>query len=175
MKVVFLDDVPGVASSGDIKNVADGYARNYLIPRKMALLASTDAIKQAEARSRERARQRAETEAQLREQAGLIEGTNIEITARVGSKERLYGSITSADIARELENSCGVVIDKRKIEMAENIHQLGSYEIAVKLGKDIVPKINVTVVEQRVEREDEVKKEKTVKKEKEETEEKESE
>ena len=175
MKVVFLDDVPGIASSGEIKNVADGYARNYLIPRKMALLASSAAIKQAEARKRERARQRAETEAQLKEQASLIEGKNIEIPARVGSKERLYGSITSADIARELENSFGVVIDKRKIEMEENIHELGNYEIAAKLGKDIVPRINVTVVEQRVEKEDEVKKEKTGKKQKEETEEKESE
>ena len=175
MKVVFLDDVPGIASSGEIKNVADGYARNYLIPRKVALLANTAAIKQAEARSREKARQRAETEAQLKEQASMIDGKSIEITARVGSKERLYGSITSADIAREMENICGVVIDKRKIEMGENIHQLGSYEIAVKLSKDIVPRINVTVVEQIVEKGDEVNKEKTGKKEKKDTEEKESE
>jgi len=149
MKVVFLDDVPGVAKSGEIKEVANGYARNYLIPQKKALVANQAAIKTAEARSRARAKQQAETDAFLKEQAQLIDGKEITLKARAGSKERLYGSITSTDIAAELEKSYGVNVDKRKIELEDNIHQLGSYEVTVKLGTDTTPKIKVNVVEEQ--------------------------
>jgi len=151
MKVVFLEDVPNVARSGEIKEVADGYARNLLIPKKLALIANSAAIKLAEARCRVKARQQAETEAELQELAKQIEGKEITLKARAGSNERLYGSITSADIAAELEKSAGIVVDKRKIDIEEHIHQLGSYEITVKLGKDIAPKVKVNVIEEKVE------------------------
>jgi large subunit ribosomal protein L9 len=151
MKVVFLDDVPGVARSGEIKEVANGYARNYLIPKNMALIANSTTIKMAEARSRARAKQQAETDAMLEEQADMIDGKEITIKARAGSQERLYGSITSSDIAAELEKSYGVAVDKRKIELEENIHQLGSYEISLKLGSNTTPKIKVNVVEEQAE------------------------
>ena len=151
MKVVFLEDVPNVARSGEIKEVADGYARNLLIPKKLALIANSAAIKLAEARCRVKARQQAETEAELQELAKQIDGKEITLKARAGSNERLYGSITSADIAAELEKSAGIVVDKRKIDIEEHIHQLGSYEITVKLGKDIAPKVKVNVIEEKVE------------------------
>ena len=163
MKVVFLEDVPNVAHSGEIKEVADGYARNLLIPKKLALIANSAAIKLAEARSRAKARQQAETEAELQELANQIDGKEITLKARAGSKDRLYGSITSADIAAELEKSNGVVIDKRKIDLEEHIHQLGSYEITVRLGMDITPKVKVNVIEEKVEDGAEAKAEKKIK------------
>ena len=173
MKVVFLEDVPGVARSGEIKEVADGYARNLLIPKKLALIANSAAIKLAEARCRAKARQQAETEAELQELAKQIDGKEITLKARAGSKDRLYGSITSADIAAELEKSDGIVVDKRKIDLEEHIHQLGSYEITVRLGRDITPKVKVNVIEEKVEDGAEEKAEKkTKKKAKEEAEEK---
>jgi len=173
MKVVFLEDVPNVARSGEIKEVADGYARNLLIPKKLALIANSAAIKLAEVRCRAKARQQAETEAELQELAKQIDGKEITLKARAGSKDRLYGSITSADIAAELEKSDGVVVDKRKIDLEEHIHQLGSYEITIRLGRDITPKVKVNVIEEKVEDGTEAKAEKkTRKKAKEEAEEK---
>jgi len=163
MKVVFLEDVPNVARSGEIKEVADGYARNLLIPKKLALIANSAAIKLAEARCRAKARQQAETEAELQELAKQIDGKEITLKARAGSNERLYGSITSADIAAELEKSDGVVVDKRKIDLEEHIHQLGSYEITIRLGRDITPKVKVNVIEEKVEDGAEAKAEKKVK------------
>jgi large subunit ribosomal protein L9 len=80
--------------------------------------------------------------------AQQLDGKEITLKAKAGSQEHLYGSITSADIAAELQNTTGLVIDKRKIEIAESIRQLGSHEVAIRLTKDIVPKIKVTVIEE---------------------------
>jgi large subunit ribosomal protein L9 len=160
MKVVFLEDVPDVAQAGEIKEVASGYGRNYLIPRKLALLADAQAISQVEARRRLKARQQAESETELQELAGELDGREVTLKARVGAKDHLYGSITNADIADELKKSAGLVVDKRKIELAEPIRQLGSYEVPVKLAKDLVPQIKITVVEDTEKAEKEAKKEK---------------
>ena len=148
MKVVFLEDVPNVARAGEIKEVAGGYGRNFLIPRKLALPADSQAISQVEARRRIKARQQAESESELQDLARELDGREITLKARVGAKDHLYGSITNADIADELKNSAGLVVDKRKIELAEPIRQLGSYELSVKLAKDIVSQIKVTVAEE---------------------------
>ena len=144
MKVVFLQDVPNVAQAGEVKEVADGYGRNFLIPRKLAALASPHAISQAETSTKTQAK----TDAELVELASQLEGKEVSLKAHAGAKERLYGSITSADIAAELESATGVAVDKRKIELDKPIHQLGSYEITIKLGKDITPKIKVSVIEE---------------------------
>jgi large subunit ribosomal protein L9 len=144
MKVVFIKDVPKVASAGEVKEVADGYGRNFLIPRKLAVLVSPEATSIVEAQRRKEAR----SEQEYAELAGQLDGKEIILKARAGAKERLHGSITSADIAAELENSTGIAVDKRKIELDEPIHQLGSYEIVIRLAKDIVPRIKVTVAEQ---------------------------
>lgn len=147
MKVIFLDDVPRVAKAGEVKEVADGYGRNFLIPKKLALLASPEAVKAAEAQIKKIARSQAQTEAELTELASQLDGREIFLEARTGGKDRLYGSITTADIAAGLESSLGLVVDKRKIDLGEPIRQVGSYEINIKLSKDIVPKIKVTVGE----------------------------
>ncbi|HEY83343.1 MAG TPA: 50S ribosomal protein L9 [Dehalococcoidia bacterium] len=146
MKVVFLEDVPDVADAGEIKEVADGYARNFLIPKKLAVLADARAMHLVEAQLKKKARLQAEIEAEMRELAQQLEGKEIVLKTRAGAKGRLYGSITNADIAEELEKSAGVVVDKRKIELDEPIHEVGSYEITIRLTKDIIPKIKLSVV-----------------------------
>jgi len=148
MKVIFLQDVPNVAKAGEIKEVADGYGRNFLIRRNLALLAKPRATNIAEVQSRKKAKEQAEDQAKLVELVDQLDGSEIILKARVGAKERLYGSITTADIAAELESRTGLVIDKKKIELVEPIRQLGSYEVAIRLAKDIVPKIGVKVVEE---------------------------
>jgi large subunit ribosomal protein L9 len=151
MKVVFLQDVPNVAKAGEIKEVADGYARNFLIPKKLALVAKPQAISQTKTVERTKAGENTE----LIALAHQIEGKEVILKAKAGAKDRLYGSITSADIASELSNTTGLVIDKRKIELEEPIRQLGSYEVAIRLAKDIVPKIRVTVTEEETPKEEE--------------------
>jgi len=153
MKVIFLEDVPKVARAGEIKEVADGYGRNFLIPRKLAMLAHSSAIGTTEVQHRIRAKEEAQLEVEMLELARQLEGKEIILKARAGSKDRLYGSITSADIASEVENATGLVVDKRKIELAEPIRQLGSYDLTIRLAKDIVPKIKVNVIEQETEKE----------------------
>jgi len=147
MKVIFLQDVPNVARAGEIKEVANGYGRNFLIPQKLALLASYPATNLIEAQHKINARNQQQTETELVELANQLDGREVFLKARVGAKDRLYGSITNAEIAAELESTTGLVIDKRKIDLAEPIHQLGSYEVAIRLAKDIMPKIKVTVIE----------------------------
>jgi len=148
VKVVFLQDVPKVAKAGEIKEVADGYGRNFLIPKKLALLANSPALSAMETQLKIKARSQDQEEAELVELAHQLEGKEITLKARVGAKEHLYGSITSADITAELQNTTGLVVDKRKVELAEPIRQLGSYEVAIRLAKDTIPKIKVTVIEE---------------------------
>jgi large subunit ribosomal protein L9 len=163
MKVIFLQDVPNVAQAGQVKEVADGYARNYLIPRKLAALAQSQAVSQIESRTK---KLEVRLTAELQELASQLEGKEVSLKDKAGAKEKLYGSITSADIAAGLKNVTGLEIDKRKIEMEEPIRQLGSYEVAIKLGKDIAPKIKVTVTEEEAKVEEKPpKKEKKTKKE----------
>ncbi len=147
MKVVFLDDVSNIARAGDVKEVADGYARNYLIPNKLAVLVSPEATSKLEAQLQAKANKQALLESELTEIAGRLEGKEVVLQAKVGAKDRLYGSITSADIAAELGKVTGITIDKRKIELDEPIRELGSFDVAIKLGKDTIPKIRVIVSE----------------------------
>jgi len=147
MKVVFLQDVPNVARAGEIKEVASGYGRNFLIPQKLALLASSPAISVIEVQLKINARNQQQTEAELTELANQLDGREVFLEAQVGAKDRLYGSITNADIAAKLENTIGLVIDKKKVELDKPIHQLGSYEVTIRLAKDVIPKIKVTVTE----------------------------
>ena len=149
MKVIFLQDVPNVARAGQIKEVANGYGRNYLIPRKLAVLARSELINTISKKLEITAQSQAQTEAELLELASHLNDREIVLEARAGVKDRLYGSITAADIAAELENVTGFAIDKRKIVLDEPIRQVGSYDIAIRLAKDIVPQIRVTVTEKQ--------------------------
>ncbi len=167
MKVIFLEDVTNVARAGETREVVDGYGRNYLIPRKLAVLADSRSSNVVEAQLKKITHRRALVEAEMKELAGQLEGKEFVFKARAGAKDRLYGSITHADIAEELSKSSGYEIDKKKIELEEPIHQLGSYEVTVRLAKDIVPTVKLTVVaeEEKKEESKEGKKEKKAEKE----------
>lgn len=147
MKVIFLQDVPKVAKTGEVKEVADGYGRNFLLPHRLAVPATGGAMKEMAALIKREASRRAKTEAELAELANQLNGKEVILKAKAGAEKQLYGSITTADIAAELESTHSLVIDKRKIDLAETIRQVGSYDVAVKLSKDLIPKIKVTVVE----------------------------
>ena len=148
MKVVFLQDVSNVGRAGETKEVADGYGRNFLIPKKLAVLADKAATKALE--RQRRIEVKAETE--MTEIAQQLEGKEVVLKAQTGAQEKLYGSITHADIADEIQNTTGIVIDKRKIELDEPIRQLGSHEVTIKLAKDITARITVTVAEKETEK-----------------------
>ena len=152
MKVIFIKDVPSIGRTGEIKEVANGYGRNYLIPRKLAALAKSDSVNAMAVKIAAQARSQAQTEAELLEMAKQLDGKEVFLQAKTGGKARLYGSITAADIAAELEKATTFAVDKRKIEMGESIRQIGTYEISVRLTKDLLPKVKVTVTEKSAEK-----------------------
>jgi large subunit ribosomal protein L9 len=150
MKVVFLEDVQNVAKAGDIKEVADGYGRNYLLPRKLAILSKPGAVAVVKAQIEARA----ETQ-QMKKLAAEIDGKEVTFKVKMGAKDRMHGSITAANISTELQSVTGQTVDKRKIELADPIKQIGTYDITIKLAKDIEPKIKVNVIKKEEETEKE--------------------
>jgi large subunit ribosomal protein L9 len=149
MKVVLLEDLPGRGKAGEIKEVSKGYARNFLLPRGLALLATSTVIKQVESRLEQEKLEESIDRDKLVELAQQIAGKEIYLRARMGAGERLFGSITAADIAEELGRAIGAVIDKKKIEIGESLRKTGSYEVAVKLASDINPQITVIIEEEK--------------------------
>ena len=146
MKVIFLKDVPNVARAGEAKEVSDGYASNYLLPKKLAVRASADVQGKFEAQKRAEDRKLAEQEAEAQALADKIKGKVFTIAGKTGGGERLYGAVTAADIAAELSKATGTDIDKRKVELAEPIRKLGTYDVGVKLYHEIAPTVKVKVV-----------------------------
>ncbi len=145
MKVILLEDVKNVGKKQEIVNVSDGYARNFLFPKRLAMEATPGAAKEVE---RKQAAQRArETERRLaaEKKAGSLRGKVINVVAKCGAQGRLYGSVTGAEIAEALKNQHGVEIDKRKIDLAEPIRTVGETEVVVKLYPEISAKMTVRV------------------------------
>ncbi|HEX9991253.1 MAG TPA: 50S ribosomal protein L9 [Chloroflexia bacterium] len=138
--------VPGLGDAGAIKEVADGYARNFLLPKKLAVAATRGSVKQAEAQAEVYARKANKVREELQKSASAIEGKSVLIRARVGSENRLYGSITALDIADALAAQHGITIDRRKIELDEAIHRTGTYGATADLGGGFSAKINIEVV-----------------------------
>ncbi|WP_127837069.1 50S ribosomal protein L9 [Clostridium prolinivorans] len=148
MKVILLSDVKGVGKKGDVINAADGYARNYLFPRKLAqeaTAANMNILNQK--KEAERRKKLAETEA-AQKLADTLKGKEVKITAKSGENGRLFGSITSKDIAEALNSQYKLDIDKKKI-VVETIRSLGVYEAEIKLYPEISTKIKVVVSEQK--------------------------
>ena len=145
MKVLLTQDVADLGLAGEIHTVAGGYARNYLMPRGLGVLATKSAMKQAEdirqAGMRRRARERANAEAQ----AAMIANRKLLFGARAGENNRLYGSITSADVAEELSKAVDFEIDRRRIQL-EPLRDLGIYDVEIRLMTDVTAKFQVAVV-----------------------------
>jgi large subunit ribosomal protein L9 len=148
MKVIFLKDVPGSGLQGEIKEVADGYAINYLIPKDLAVPATEQSINRLKSQKKAEEKKKAEIEADLAEQSKALNGKKITLKVKAGTKGKLYGSVTSNDIATELKKAHGIELDKRKIELSEPLHELGTFNVIVKLSKNHMPKLEVTVVSQ---------------------------
>ena len=145
MKVLLLKDVKSQGKQGEIIDVSDGYAVNFLIPKKLAVRANNAIM--SEVRSKEEARlHKIETEkAEARALAAKLEGTIVKLHAASGSDDKLYGSITNKDVAETLEKDYGIVIDKRRITLNEPIRSYGTYTLDVKLYPEISGTIHLVV------------------------------
>ncbi|QIA28101.1 50S ribosomal protein L9 [Thermaerobacter sp. PB12/4term] len=145
MKVVLLQDVKGLGRKGDIKDVADGYARNFLLPKGLAREATREVlnqIQQQEAARQRRARQELE---QARSLAHRLDGRAVEVRARAGESGRLFGSVTSQDVVEALARTFGVKIDRKRVELPEPLRQLGSYDVVLRLHPEVTCRITVVV------------------------------
>ena len=142
MKVVLLQDVKGQGKKDDLINVSDGYARNFLFPKKLAVEADAKVLKNKEAAKQ----RRIELEKQAaRDTAEKLAGTLVKIKVKEGADGKFYGSVTTKDIAEALKEQCGIEVDKRKLVLGENIKGYGTYTVDVKLYPEISGKLNVLV------------------------------
>jgi large subunit ribosomal protein L9 len=148
VKVLFLKEVTGTAKAGDVKEVSPGYARNFLFPQKLAIVADdrvVDQIRQREEAGRRRA-EKALTEA--REIEKRLQRITVTMYAKAGEGGRLFGSVTNADIAQQLKRESGIDLDKRKIEVEPSIKSLGPHEVTVQLHSDVTATLRVVVAAQ---------------------------
>jgi large subunit ribosomal protein L9 len=145
MRVVFLDDVDGVARAGEIKNVADGYARNFLLPRRLAAAATAATMQQAEARAKAIAREQEKEDEAARTVAGKLEGKPIVVQARAGEQGRLFGSVTASDIADEINKRSGSALEHRQILLEAPIKEVGTFQVPVNLTRNVRAEITVEV------------------------------
>jgi large subunit ribosomal protein L9 len=145
MKVVFLTDVPNIAKEGEVKEVSDGYGRNFLVPKGLALSATPANMRVMEEKKRLQARRDAKTESEVASLGSQLNGKEVTIRARVGAEGHLHGAVTTNDIADAFK-ALGINVDKRKIELAEPIHDVGPFEVPIRLSKDVIPVIKVNVL-----------------------------
>jgi large subunit ribosomal protein L9 len=145
LRVVFLDDVDGVARAGEIKNVADGYARNFLLPRKLAAAATTSTMQQADKRARALAKEQEKLDEAAQAVAGKISGAPIVIEAKVGDQGRLFGSVTASDIAEAVAARSGSKLEHRQVALATPIKEVGTYEVSVTLTRNVKAEVTVEV------------------------------
>ena len=145
MKVLLVQDVDHLGKAGELKDVTGGFGRNYLIPKGFAVLATRGQIKQAEERL---AAQRKRVDAARKDAEALaarLNGVTLTFTAKVGEQDRLYGSVTSADIAEKIEQQLKIEIDRRKIELDEPIKRTGTFPVSIRLIAGVEPVVNVVV------------------------------
>ena len=149
MKVIFNQDVRGQGKKGEMKEVSDGYARNYLLPRKLASEATPDMINAFKLKEKAKKAQMEREKAQAEENAKRLEGIQVTTSARAGQGGRLFGAITSQEISDALREQHGIEIEKNKIVQSEPIKSFGSFEVKAKLGYEVSGKISVLVVEKK--------------------------
>lgn len=146
MKIVLREDVDNLGRKGDLVDVADGYARNFLVPRGFAMTATKGIAKQAEAMRRNREAREARDREEAQEIATRLGGVRIEVKARAGEGGKLFGSVTNADIADAVRAITEVELDRRSIELPEPVKELGAVAIPVKLHPDVAVELQVEVV-----------------------------
>lgn len=147
MKVIFLKDVKGKGKKGEVKNVADGYAHNFLIKQGLAIEANQANISSLNAQKKKEEKEASEELALAKELKAAIEKITVELAAKAGEGGRLFGSITSKQIAEQLQKAHNIKIDKRKIELEDAIRSLGYTKVPVKLHTEVTATLNVHVKE----------------------------
>ncbi len=146
MKVVLLQDVKGTGKKGELVEVSDGYGRNYLLARKVAIPATNSAINEVNSKAEAKVHhQQMELEA-AKEIAAQIDGRKFVISAKAGTGDRLFGSVTTKEIAAEIKRTCGCEIDKRKIVLDRDIKAFGTYTVPVKIHAGVGAQIVVEVI-----------------------------
>jgi large subunit ribosomal protein L9 len=147
MEVILKEDVPKLGSRGDVVKVAEGYGRNFLLPKKLAIeatVANKAVIDQMKAAALRRvAREKGDAESLAKQ----FDGVNLHFTRKSGEHDALFGSVTSADIARELENR-GFNIDRRKIQLQEPLKTLGEFNVPIRLHRDVTTNVKVTITKE---------------------------
>ena len=149
MEVLLLKDVRRLGKAGEVRQVADGYARNYLIPRGLARPASAGAVRQAKELLEAQAKRAEREQSQAQDLAAQLRGVTLTFRARAGESGRLYGSVTSADVAEEIEKQTGQTVDRRKIALEEPIRELGIYRVPIRLGGEVSAEVTVKVEAQQ--------------------------
>ena len=146
MKVILRSDVKALGKKGEIVDVAEGYGRNYLLPRNLASEASKGALAALDEQQKAKAKREAQALAETRELATLFESKPVSVAAKAGGNGKLFGAVTNADIAQAIGTAFSVSVDKHKVEVKTSIKTLGSYPVEIRLGKNIVAKATVNVV-----------------------------
>jgi large subunit ribosomal protein L9 len=144
MQIILQQDVEKLGTRGQVVEVAEGYARNFLLPRKLALEASTGNMKRLERMRATFAKQEASEKGDAQKLAELLAGVSLELSRKAGDSDQLFGSVTSADISEALAAK-GFTIDKKKITLAESIKVIGEYEVPIKLHREITASVKLAV------------------------------
>lgn len=147
MKVILQQDVKGQGKKGQLVEVSEGYGRNFLLPRKLAVPATADNVNQMKQAEESKKHRQAVERAEAEENAKKFESIMVHLTAKGGTSGRIFGSVTSKEIASQLKKEHGIEINKNKIVMDEAIKSFGTYELKVKLYPEVVGKLKVQVTE----------------------------
>ena len=147
MKVIFLEDVKGKGKKGQMMEISDGYARNYLLPKKLAIEATPDAINTMRMNDKAAAERAAKERAEALEISHKLREMTLVVTAKGGGAGKLFGSVTSQEIADALKAKSGITIDKRKIVLSDSIKNVGTYTVQCKLGYEITAPLTVKIEE----------------------------
>jgi large subunit ribosomal protein L9 len=145
MQVLLVKDVDELGLAGEVKSVADGYFRNYLSPRGLAVRATQGAIQQAEIVRQAEARREAKALTEAQQLAQILDGRTVTFEARAGETDRLYGSITNVHIAEKLEEQIGQEVDRRKIDLEEPLKDLGTHAVTIRLAPEVEAKVTVVI------------------------------
>jgi len=146
MKVLLTEDIPSLGLAGEVHTVARGYARNYLIPRREAIVATKGALKQAEEIRQSAIRRRAQEFSNAEAQAQVLSGQQLLFEVRAGDNDRLYGSITTSDVAEQLTENVEFEVDRRRIMLGASIRELGLYDLTIRLMPEVEATFAVAVV-----------------------------
>ena len=147
MKVVLLKDLKGKGKKGDVVDISDGYARNYLLPRKLAVEATADAVNTMRMNDKAAAEKAAKERAEALEISKQLRAMTLVVTAKGGGAGRLFGSVTNQEIADALRAKSGIALDKRKIVISDPIKSVGTYTVQCKLGYEITAPLTVKIEE----------------------------